>query len=123
MKVPFPIEQDAYDQLVTALDRGASLGECVGLLEKELGKRPLPGDVRRENIKVHFTSLRSLDGSRVKGDTCVIFSIVSKQDRAFRGIVDGFLDTIIQAMDSNNHIPFCYGWNDDSIALFAIPLW
>lgn len=40
-----------------ALDSGAELGECVSVLEGELGKRPLPGDIRRQDMKVTKTHL------------------------------------------------------------------
>lgn len=44
--------QEAYEVLVNALERGAELGECVRVIETELAKRELPGDVRRANREV-----------------------------------------------------------------------
>lgn len=44
--------QEAYEVLVNALERGAELGECVRVIETELSKRELPGDVRRANREV-----------------------------------------------------------------------
>lgn len=44
--------QEAYEVLVNALERGAELGECVLVVETELAKRELPGDVRRANREV-----------------------------------------------------------------------
>ena len=41
---------------MVALDSGAELGECVRTVEKELAKKPLPGDVRREDLKVSGSS-------------------------------------------------------------------
>lgn len=37
---------------MSALDKGADLGECVTVLEEELARKPLPGDLRREDLKV-----------------------------------------------------------------------
>lgn len=37
---------------MNALERGAELGECVRVIETELAKRELPGDVRRANRQV-----------------------------------------------------------------------
>ncbi len=44
--------QEAYEVLVNALEQGAELGECVRVIEAELAKRELPGDVRRANRQV-----------------------------------------------------------------------
>ncbi|CAN0271194.1 unnamed protein product, partial [Ectocarpus fasciculatus] len=41
--------KEAYEVLVNALESGAELGECVTIIEAELAKRDLPGDVRRAN--------------------------------------------------------------------------
>lgn len=43
--------REAYEVLVSALDKGADLGECVTVLEEELARKPLPGDLRREDLK------------------------------------------------------------------------
>lgn len=44
--------QEAYEVLVNALESGAELGECVTIIEEELAKRELPGDVRRASRQV-----------------------------------------------------------------------
>lgn len=44
--------QEAYEMLVSALERGAELGECVEIIEAELAKKPLPGDVNKDYRKV-----------------------------------------------------------------------
>lgn len=50
---------------MSALERGADLGECVTVLEKEFSKQPLPGDVRREDIKVlRYNAIFNRDPSR-----------------------------------------------------------
>lgn len=46
--------------LVNALESGAELGECVTIIEAELAKRELPGDVRRANRQVCVRALASL---------------------------------------------------------------
>lgn len=45
--------QEAYEVLVNALEGGAELGECVRVIETELAKRELPGDVRRASREVN----------------------------------------------------------------------
>lgn len=44
--------QEAYEMLVSALEREAELGECVEIIEAELAKKPLPGDVNNDYRKV-----------------------------------------------------------------------
>lgn len=62
-----PRSQEAYEALCVALDSGAELGECVRAMEKELAKKPLPGDVRREDLKVR-------EGSTKKNRHLALFS-------------------------------------------------